>query len=287
MNSSTPETQAAASNLPQSHPASASEAGLTCGDARVLVTVATYNEMENLPILVRDLQEALPAADLLVVDDNSPDGTGRWIAAQAEQNRQISVLHRPRKLGLGSATVAGLQYAVEHGYDYVVALDGDGSHDPRYIPGMLEAIDRPSPDRPDVVIGSRYVPGGGTNGWPAYRRLMSRAVNSFARVMLGLSVRDCSGAFRCIRVEFLNRVDLSSFRSRGYSLFEETLWHFKKAGARFHEIPIVFANRQHGESKIDFRESISAVWMLLRMGIRNRLGLDVKRGRKCSPHEKS
>ncbi len=243
---------------------------------RVLVTIATYNEMESLPDLVRELQRVLPHADLLIVDDNSPDGTGKWVARQAETNSRIVGIHRPRKMGLGSATLAALRYAVEHDYTYVVALDADGSHAPHYIPQMLNAV-RGDGNRngttPDVVIGSRYVAGGSTVGWPLYRRLMSRSVNSFARVMLGLPVRDCSGAFRCTRVDLLRRVDLESFRSRGYSLFEELLWRFKEASAHFEEIPIVFSNRTRGHSKINTRESVSAIWMLLRLGMRNWLGI--------------
>ncbi len=240
---------------------------------RILVTIATYNEMESLPEVLRRVQSVLPEADLLIVDDNSPDGTGAWVAEQSQSNPRIHCLHRPHKMGLGSATVAALQYAVERHYTYVVALDADGSHDPRYIPQMLDRIRDSQETGPDIVIGSRYVPGGGTSGWPVHRRLMSRAVNSFARVMLGLPVRDCSGAFRVTRVAVLEQVDLESFRSQGYSLFEELLWRFKQASARFEEIPIVFSNRTRGKSKISVRESISAVWMLIRLGIRNWLGI--------------
>ncbi len=243
---------------------------------RVLVTIATYNEMESLPDLVKELQQVLPHADLLIVDDNSPDGTGKWVAQQAKTDTRIVGIHRPRKMGLGSATLAGLRYAVDNDYTYVVALDADGSHAPHYIPQMLGAIRGDgirAEQRPDVVIGSRYVAGGGTVGWPLYRRMMSRSVNGFARVMLGLPVRDCSGAFRCTRVDLLKRVDLDSFRSRGYSLFEELLWRFKRASARFEEIPIVFSNRTRGHSKINARESVSAIWMLFRLGVRNWLRL--------------
>lgn len=239
------------------------------GSPRLLVTIATYNELESLPELVSHLRGILPEADILVVDDNSPDGTGQWVVEQAEKNRRIRAIHRPHKMGLGSATLAALRYAVEHDYTYVVALDADGSHDPEYVPAMLEAVQRDGEDSPDIVIGSRYVAGGSTEGWPLHRQLMSRTVNLFARVMLGLPVRDCSGAFRCTRVELLRQVDLESLRSRGYSFFEELLWVFKEASARFEEIPIVFSNRKHGQSKINTRESLSAIWMLFRLGLRN------------------
>jgi dolichol-phosphate mannosyltransferase len=236
---------------------------------KLLVTMATYNERENLPELIRQVLVVVPFAELLVVDDNSPDGTGRWLAEQAAVDARIQCLHRPRKLGVGSATVDALKHAVRHRYAFVVALDADGSHDPLEIPRMLERIRGDQATPPDVVIGSRYVPGGGTVGWPFYRRYMSRGINTFARLMLGLPVQDCSGAFRCIRVAMLQRVDLSSIHSRGYACMEEILWRFKQVGARFEEIPILFANRQHGASKINTRESLAAVWMLLRLGLRN------------------
>jgi dolichol-phosphate mannosyltransferase len=236
---------------------------------KLLITMATYNERDNLPDLVRKVFAVVPDAALLVVDDNSPDGTGQWVAEQAAVDARILCLHRPRKLGLGSATVDALKHAVQHAYAFVVLLDADGSHDPQEIPRMLERIRQQGPVPPDIVIGSRYVPGGGTLGWPCYRRWMSRSINAFARLMLGLPVRDCSGAFRCIRVAMLQRVDLGSIRSHGYACLEEILWRFKQAGARFEEIPIVFANRQRGRSKINTRESLAALWMLFRLGLRN------------------
>jgi dolichol-phosphate mannosyltransferase len=270
----TPETSSAvnaASSEPQQSLVSSAPRMTEC--ERILVTIATYNEMENLPDLVRDVQEIVPAADFLLVDDNSPDGTGRWIAERAAADPKVFAIHRPHKLGLGSATMAALNYAVENDYTYVIAMDADGSHDPRYIPAMLDLIRQPGDGAPDVVIGSRYVDGGSTVGWPLYRKLMSRAVNGYARIMLGLPVRDCSGAFRCTRVNMLRRVDLQLCRSRGYAMFEELLWRFKQADAVFQEIPIVFLNRKHGQSKISLRESISAVWKLLCLGLRNWLRL--------------
>lgn len=241
---------------------------------KLLVTLATYNERENLPDVLRRVLEVVPECEVLVVDDNSPDGTGQWAADQAARDARVVCLHRPRKLGLGSATIDALQHAVTHRFTFVVVLDADGSHDPREIRRMLARFGDSSDTQPDVVIGSRYVAGGGTEGWPLYRRVMSRAINALARVMLGLPVRDCSGAFRCIRVALLERVDLSSIRSHGYACLEEILWRFKRVGARFEEVPIVFANRQRGTSKINTRESLAAVWMLLRLGLRNWLTAD-------------
>jgi dolichol-phosphate mannosyltransferase len=233
-----------------------------------LIATATYNERETLPQLIERVRNVLPLADMLVVDDNSPDGTGQWVEQQATTESRIHCLHRPGKLGLGTATIDILRYAQEHDYTYVVALDADGSHDPTYIPEMLSRICQPNA-AVDVVLGSRYVRGGGTRNWPLHRRWMSRAVNRYARTLLGLPVRDCSGAFRCIRVEFLSQVDLAAVESRGYSFFEEILWHFKRAGARFAEIPIVFVDREYGSSKINFREALTSLWMITRLGFRN------------------
>jgi dolichol-phosphate mannosyltransferase len=238
---------------------------------QLLVALATYNERENLPDLVGRVWSVLPAADILVVDDNSPDGTGEWVMQTAASEPRLRCLHRPRKMGLGSATVAALKYARSEGYTFVATLDADGSHDPAEIPRMLALLASDPSGAPDVVIGSRYVPGGSTVGWPLYRRWMSRSINALARCMLGLPVRDCSGAFRCLRVTLLTQVDLATIRSQGYACLEEILWRFKQAGARFAEIPIVFANRQRGRSKINIRESLAAIAMLTRLGLRNAL----------------
>ncbi len=237
----------------------------------VLIATATYNELENLPRLIEKIQQTIPQADVLVVDDSSPDGTGQWVDQQAAADARIHCLHRAGKQGLGTATIEILQFAVRQQYSYVIALDADGSHDPKYIPEMLSRIRGDEP-RPDIVIGSRYVAGGGTKNWPFHRRWMSRGVNRYARILLGLPVKDCSGAFRCISTDFLRRVDLSAVQSRGYSFFEEILWHFKRAGARFEEVPIVFVDREHGSSKINIREAFSSLWMITRLGLRNWFG---------------
>ncbi len=238
---------------------------------RILVAMATFNERENLPPLIEQVEQIAPAADLLVVDDNSPDDTGRWAADRAERDKRLRCLHRPTKLGLGSASVAILKFAVDHDYQILITLDADGSHDPRYIPKLLERLEGGRDQSPvDVVIGSRYVPGGGTTHWPLYRRLMSHLVNGLARWLFRLPVRDCSGAYRCMRVELLDNVDLQGIESQGYSFFEESLWQFRQAGARFAEVPIVFANRANGHSKISFLEAASSMATLLRLGLRRR-----------------
>jgi len=235
---------------------------------RTLVTVATYNEIDNLPDLVAAVFEVAPQAEILVIDDNSPDGTGGWCDRRAKDEPRLHCLHRQGKLGLGTATIAGMQYAIEQGYDYVLNMDADFSHHPRYIPAILDAM-----NRADVSIGSRYCPGGGVKDWPLARRFMSWAVNTYARLLLGLASRDTSGAFRCYRVSLLAKLDFVSIRSRGYSFQEEILWRLKRVGARMVETPIVFADRERGQSKINRHEALAALQIIFRLGLTNWLGL--------------
>jgi dolichol-phosphate mannosyltransferase len=236
-----------------------------------LVTVATYNEMENLPALVEEIF-AQAEVDILVIDDNSPDGTGRWCDQKAAEDRRVHCLHRSGKLGLGTAIVAGMQYGLQHGYQYVLNMDADFSHQPRYLPDLLAGMEPPGGPPLDVMIGSRHVPGGGVEGWPLRRHLMSRGINCYARWLLGLKPKDCTGAFRCYRSELLARLDFDAVRSRGYSFQEEILWHLKRLGARFGETPIIFVDRRHGASKINAQEALAALWIILALGVRNLLG---------------
>ncbi|MEX2188766.1 MAG: polyprenol monophosphomannose synthase [Pirellulales bacterium] len=251
----------------------------TRATGRALVTLATYNEMENLPRLVDEIFVAVPSADLLVVDDNSPDGTGRWCDEQAERDARLHCLHRAGKLGLGTATVAAMQYAIDGDYDYMVNLDADFSHPPRYLPQLIAGLCERDENgergnrRYDVMIGSRYVAGGKIEGWPLKRHAMSRCVNLYARCLLGLGPRDCSGAFRAYRVEVLRKLDFAAIRSRGYSFQEEILWLLKRAGATFGEIPITFVERQYGQSKINSKEAYAALGVILRLGVKNWLGI--------------
>jgi dolichol-phosphate mannosyltransferase len=231
---------------------------------RTLVVIATYNEMENLPRLTDEVFQAANHVHILVIDDNSPDGTGQWCDGRAAADPRFHVVHRPGKLGLGTATIAGMQYGIEHDYDQVLVMDADFSHHPRYIPDLLAGMEG-SP-AVDVMIGSRYVPGGGVEGWPWRRRWMSRGINWYARRWLGLESRDCSGAYRCYRTELLRRVDFAAVRSRGYSFQEEVLWRLKRLGARIRETPIVFVDRQHGQSKINLREALAALWIIFTLG---------------------
>ena len=239
---------------------------------RTLVMTATYNEIENLPALVAGILEHAPLVDVLVVDDNSPDGTGRWCDEQAARDPRIRCLHRQGKLGLGTAIVAGMRHAVDSGYRYLVNTDADFSHHPRYLPDLIAGMDPPGGPPIDVMIGSRYIPGGGIEGWPLKRHLMSRAVNLYARWLLGLKPRDCSGGYRCYRVEKLAQVGFDGLVSHGYSFQEEILWRLKRLGCRFGETPITFVDRVRGSSKINSGEAWSALWVILALGRRNWLG---------------
>jgi len=234
-----------------------------------LVTLATYNEIDNLPRLVGEILAALPGADLLVVDDNSPDGTGDWCDRTAATEPRLKCLHRSGKLGLGTAIIAGMKYALDHSYEYVLNMDADFSHHPRHLPALVAGMDPPGGTPVDVMIGSRYVQGGAIEGWPLGRHVMSRTVNAYARLLLGLRAKDCSGAFRCYRTSLLERVDFDAIRSRGYSFQEEILWRLKRLGAKMGETPITFADRQQGVSKINSREAFSALGIILTLGARN------------------
>lgn len=235
---------------------------------RLLVAIATYNEIENLPALTAEILATVPNADLLVIDDNSPDGTGKWVDSQLAHEPRLRVIHRSGKLGLGTAVIAGMKYAIEHDYDWLQVMDADFSHHPRYLPAIHAAM-----ANTDVSIGSRYVPGGGVQNWPLLRRLMSRTINLYSRCLLGLPIRDSSGFYRCFRVEMLKQLDFSTIVSRGYSFGQEVLWQLKRRGARFHETPIIFADREKGRSKINLREAINAVRIIFRLGVKNWLGV--------------
>lgn len=227
---------------------------------RTLVALATYNEIENVPALIDEILQVLPTADVLVVDDNSPDGTGKWCDARAAIEPRLTCLHRPGKLGLGSATLLALRHAIDRAYVVVVTLDADWSHDPQYLPALIRET-----EHADVAIGSRYIPGGRTEGWPLHRRLMSRSINRLSRVMLKLPVRDSSGAFRAYRVARLRDLDFSRVQSTGYAYLEELLWLLARAGATFTEVPIIFHERRAGHSKISLREAAAKLSMLARL----------------------
>lgn len=235
--------------------------------SRLLVTLCTYNERESLGRLIAEIHAHAAEADLLVVDDASPDGTGELADELAAADPRVRVLHRAGKLGLGTATVAAFRYAFAGGYDLVLNMDADFSHPPSAIPRLLACM-----DAADVAIGSRYVPGGEIRGWPLSRHVMSRGVNLLTRTMLGLSPRDTSGAFRCYRTEVLRRIDFDRIVAKGYAFEEEILYRCRKAGARFAEVPIVFEDRTVGRSKVSGREIVTALRDLGKLSVENLRG---------------
>jgi dolichol-phosphate mannosyltransferase len=218
-------------------------------DPSILVALATYNEIDNLPSLVSAIRQQVPTADVLVVDDRSPDGTGRWCESWASQHSWFRVIHRTSKQGLGTAARAAIDFAIGQDYQWLVTMDADWSHDPHALPSFLEAS-----QRADVVVGSRYCEGGKIEGWAWHRRLISRLLNKISCCLLKLPVRDASGAFRAYQVARLSEVPREQLRSAGYSYLEELLWYLKQTPATFSEIPIVFRDRRAGRSKANLRE---------------------------------
>lgn len=239
---------------------------------RLLVSLCTYNERENLPNLIPAIKEHAPDADIVVIDDNSPDGTGQYADELAAADPSIHVLHREGKQGLGTATIAGFRFAIEQGYELLINLDADFSHHPKHIPAMLECM-----DRVDCAVGSRYVPGGGVEGWGIKRHFMSRGINLYARMTLGLKTKDNSGSYRCYRVSKLAELDLDLVRSKGYSFQEEILYRLKRIGCAFEETPIFFADRQFGETKINMGEAVTAGVVLFQLFVDRIRGVPVTR----------
>lgn len=235
---------------------------------RVLVAVCTYNEMSNVRELFRRIFAALPDAQLLIVDDNSPDQTGNWAKQQAAADPRIQVIIRQHQRGLGGATRAAFQFAVDRGYDFLLNLDGDLSHDPEVLPTLLNTASEDP--QIDVVVGSRYCPGGSVQGWPMRRKIMSRLVNRFAVTCLRLPVSDCSGSLRCYRVAALAAIDPGSLQSNGYAILEEVLIRLRAAGAKMVEVPIRFNDRQRGDSKLTSAEAFRSAGQLIRMALARR-----------------
>lgn len=218
-----------------------------------MVGVCTYNEAANIEPLLARLRAALPSADLLIVDDDSPDGTAQRVRALSADDGAIRLLVRENQRGLGGAIRLAMETAIDDGYDYFLNLDGDLSHDPDQLPELLRTARASS--EVDVVIGSRYLPGGSIQGWPLRRKIMSRLVNGFATLCLDLPVKDCSGSMRCYRVAALRSLDLATIESNGYAFLEEVLVHLNRRGAAMVEVPITFTERKHGQSKLTLREA--------------------------------
>ncbi len=232
---------------------------------RVLVVVPTYNERDNLLPIAARLHAACPDADLLVVDDNSPDGTGELADALAARERWAHVLHRATKAGLGAAYIAGFGWAREAGYDVVVEMDADGSHAPEQLPRLLAAL-----ERADVVLGSRWVPGGEVVNWPRSRELLSRGGNAWTRLALGLPLADSTGGYRAYRREVLDALPLEQVASQGYCFQVDLAWQAWRAGHTVVEVPITFVERERGESKMSRAIVVEALWRVTWWGLRSR-----------------
>jgi len=239
------------------------------GLPKVLVNVATYNERENVARLIEEIHQHVPHAHVLIVDDNSPDGTGKLVDEIAAKDPRVHVVHRAGKLGLGTAILTGMRYAIEHDYDVMVNMDADFSHPPHYIPDLLAGM-----ANADVMIGSRYIPGGGAVNWPASRLYMSKGVNMIVRLLFRMQVIDASGGFRCYRVAKLRETMLDSLWSRGYSFQQEMLYRCYLAGCRMGETPIIFDNRKFGKSKVSPKEVIRSLAKIMYIGLHSMLGLD-------------
>lgn len=228
---------------------------------RVLIITPTYNERENLPELVAGIFAVLPEANLLVVDDASPDGTGDVAGQIASADARVHVMHRAGKQGLGTAYLAGFEWAIEHGYDYILQMDADLSHDPRYLPDFLRALDEGA----DLAIGSRNIPGGGVEGWGPVRHFISKGGSLYSRVILGLGVRDLTSGYKAFRRTLLQSIDLADVSSRGYSFQIEVTYRAILRRFRVVEVPIMFVDRRAGQSKMSgsiFAEAVLMVWRL-------------------------
>ncbi len=227
---------------------------------RPAVIVPTYNESDNLVALVTELRATVPELTVIVVDDNSPDGTGQLADELARADLHVVPIHRPSKLGLGTAHIAGIKHALAHGLEPIVTMDADFSHSPRYVPDLLRAM-----ANYDVVIGSRYMHGGGQLKCSLWRIALSRGANAFAKIVLGLKANDCTAGFRAYRRGVLESIDLDAIFSNGYSFLIEMLYQCQRHGWRVGEVPIIFEDRRKGKSKVSRQEIIKALGTVVRL----------------------
>lgn len=236
---------------------------------RPLIIASTYNERDNIKSLVREILTHAPQANVLVVDDNSPDGTGQLVRELMTKESRLHLLARPGKLGLGTAILDGMRWGLERSYDPICTMDADFSHHPKYLPAILEGS-----KKYDVMIGSRYIPGGGTKNWGIHRKILSKGSNLVSWILLGFPVNDCTGCYRAYRADLLKKINRDSIKSSGYSFVEEVLELCYRAGATMGETPIIFEDRRAGQSKISKKEIFRAVgtlfrlrWQRIRLGI--------------------
>jgi dolichol-phosphate mannosyltransferase len=244
----------------------ATDAASYPGVGRVLVVIPTYNEIDNVGLIVARVRAAVPQAEILVADDNSPDGTGEKADQLAAADSHVHVLHRPRKEGLGAAYVAGFAWARDHGYDAVVEMDADGSHAPEELPKLLDAL-----RSADVVLGSRWVRGGTVVNWPLRRLVLSRGANLYTRVALGMPIKDATGGYRAYRMPVLDKIDIDAVASQGYCFQVDLAYRAYRSGFRLVEVPITFADREHGTSKMSSSVITEAMWRVTVWGTQSKI----------------
>lgn len=241
--------------------------------SRPLVVIPTYNERESLADTVARVREAVPEASVLVVDDASPDGTGVLADELASADEAVQVLHRTAKNGLGAAYLEAFAWALEQGFDPIVQLDADGSHLPEQLPRLLAALEGTGSTGPaDLVIGSRWVPGGAIENWPRHRELLSRWGSAYARGILRLDTRDATAGYRAFRADALRRIRLEDVHTRGYGFQVDVLWHARDAGLVVVEVPVTFVERSRGRSKMSPVIVLEAMLRVTAWGVRSRLG---------------
>ncbi|TVL93254.1 polyprenol monophosphomannose synthase [Streptomyces sp. SAJ15] len=232
----------------------------------VLVIIPTYNEAENIKPIVERVRTAVPEADILVADDNSPDGTGKIADELAAEDKQVHVLHRKGKEGLGAAYLAGFRWGIEHDYGVLVEMDADGSHQPEELPRLLIAL-----RNADLVLGSRWVPGGRVVNWPKHREFLSRGGSTYSRLLLDVPVRDVTGGFRAFRRETLEGLGMDAVASQGYCFQVDLAWRAIKAGFTVVEVPITFVERERGDSKMSRDIVAEALWRVTSWGVSSRV----------------
>jgi dolichol-phosphate mannosyltransferase len=239
--------------------------GIFADLGRILVIVPTYNERDALPLIVERIRAAVPEADVLVADDNSPDGTGAIADSLAEADPKVRVMHRHGKEGLGAAYIAGFTWGLQNNYDVLVEMDADGSHQPEQLPRLLDAL-----RDADLVLGSRWVPGGGTQNWSKGREVLSRGGNIYTRAMLGVPIHDATGGYRAFRADTLRNLDLHTVASQGYCFQVDLAWRTVQRGMTVKEVPITFVERSVGDSKMSRAIVAEALWRVTQWGVAER-----------------
>lgn len=233
---------------------------------RVLVVIPTFNERDTLPHIIARLRSSVPQADILIVDDNSPDGTGEIADELATADQQVHVMHRLGKEGLGTAYLAGFAWALDRQYDVIVEMDADGSHQPEQLHRLLDKL-----PEADVVLGSRWIDGGGTVNWSKAREALSRGGNRYTRILLGMPVHDATGGFRAFKAQTLRTLDLHEVASQGYCFQVDLAWRAAQRGLTIAEVPITFVERTAGDSKMNQRIVVEALWRVTLWGLDDRI----------------